>query len=206
MSGSSSTRPASSVPARSGGIGSSWARRAAVPASAEGGFGWRRPVLIGLLVLLVGLSVWLNRRGQVLDLPTLGSGAITALAADDDGEHALVVHLTGLLYDDHGHLRPWQELCPPARHAWTTLNVEDRLEHGPAPAATTSEDGTPTLADAAEGYAAFGCPELATLLRERIAGKAGHFGAAFKRLLPAARAKRMAYIQANAAAVASGSK
>ncbi|MCK6487825.1 MAG: hypothetical protein L6R48_05695 [Planctomycetes bacterium] len=175
----------------------------------------RRPgVAIGLILALVGLSVWINwPRPPALHLPRLDSQALVALGSTTDDRHQLLVHMSALLYRSDGRFACWKELPETARPLWTTLNLEAELERGSGVLRLPAQEGASTPADAADGYEAMGAAALAAVLRDMVPGLSdpgrpppAALRTAFERrwceMLPKAQAARLAWIRAHADEIA----
>ncbi|MCK6487823.1 MAG: hypothetical protein L6R48_05680 [Planctomycetes bacterium] len=183
--------------------------------TAPGGRSWHRHpvVVVGVIVLLVGVSLWLNwPRPPRVDLPRLDAQALASLGGEREDRHQLLVHLSAQLYRD-GRLMPWTALPEVSRPLWTTLNFELDLDAGSVVLQGPPREGAPTVMEAADGYQTLGAPALATLLRDLVpqfadaakpgaAAKRSEFDRRYQELLPQAQQARLAYIRAHADEIA----
>lgn len=183
--------------------------------AAPGGRSWHRHpvVVVGVLVLLVGVSLWLNwPRPPRVDLPRLDAQALASLGDEREDRHQLLVHLSAQLYRD-GRLMPWTALPEVSRPLWTTLNFELDLDAGSAVLQGPPRDGAATVEEVADGYQALGAPAMAALLREAVPGFAdaakpgasarrGEFDRRYQQLLPQVLQARRAYLRAHAEEIA----
>lgn len=173
-----------------------------------------RGLYTGLLVMLIGVSVWLNwPRPTLVNLPRLDAQALSALTTSRTDRHQLLVHLSSLLYRSDGRLAPWDTLPEVIQPLWITLCLELELELGSGIFLKPPQPGAPSYPDLAAGYKTLGAHEMGDLLLDlapRLSDPAlpptaalrSEFDRRYLSLLPKAQSARLAYIHKHAEAIA----